>query len=121
LIQIGWSFEGRPLTIVKITDHIESKMLPKEPRSILQKPAIFIQSGAESHEWLNIACATYILNKVVGKMNGNGTDINLIESFDWYFMPVMNPDGYEHSMNYDRIWQKTRSKHFPETSLWSTA
>lgn len=121
LIQIGWSFEGRPLTIVKATHHIDSSRLPKEPRSDSNKPAIFIQSGAESHEWLQIACTTFILNSIVNKMNGNDTTSKIIKSFDWFIMPVMNPDGYDFSHSYERLWQKTRSKHFPSTNLWSSA
>lgn len=38
------------------------------------------------------AVATYILNEVL-----TGTDADfrkLVESFDWYVVPVANPDGY---------------------------
>ena len=34
---------------------------------------------------------------------------NLIDKLDWYFMPVMNPDGYVHSNKTDRCWRKSRS------------
>jgi Zinc carboxypeptidase/Carboxypeptidase activation peptide len=120
LIQIGWSYEGRPLTVVKVTHHVASRNLPKEPRNSSEKPAIFIQSGTESHEWLPIACATYILNNIVHKIDGNDTVGEIMRSFDWYVMPVMNPDGYEYSMNHERLWQKTRSKHFASNSFWSS-
>lgn len=45
-----------------------------------------------------------------------------IRSVDWYIMPVLNPDGYEYSHNYDRMWRKNRSKHLntPE-SIFATA
>ena len=33
---------------------------------------------------------------------------NLIDKLDWYFLPVLNPDGYVHSKK-DRRWRKTRS------------
>ena len=33
---------------------------------------------------------------------------NLIDKLDWYFLPVLNPDGYVHSKK-DRFWRKTRS------------
>jgi murein tripeptide amidase MpaA len=33
----------------------------------------------------------------------------LIDSVDWYIMPVANPDGYEYSHSTDRLWRKTRS------------
>lgn len=35
----------------------------------------------------------------------------IVRSVDWYILPVSNPDGYDYSLNYDRMWRKTRSKH----------
>lgn len=39
------------------------------------------------------------------------SDAETVQSVDWYIMPVLNPDGYEFSQNYDRMWRKTRSKY----------
>lgn len=33
-----------------------------------------------------------------------------LDDFDFWFMPVVNPDGYEYSHVTDRVWRKTRSK-----------
>lgn len=33
-----------------------------------------------------------------------------LDNFDYWFVPVVNPDGYEYSRNKDRMWRKTRSK-----------
>ena len=33
---------------------------------------------------------------------------NLIDKLDWYFLPVLNPDGYVQS-NEDRCWRKSKS------------
>lgn len=124
LIQIGWSFEGRPLSVVKIShpDHDENDVsrLPKEPRSASRKLTVFIQSGLDAHEWLPIACSTYILNSIITNIEGNDTMGDVLRRVDWYIMPVMNPDGYDYSMGYERLWTKTRSKHFPTTGFWST-
>lgn len=120
LIQIGWSFEGRPLTVVKVShpDNDAVSKLPERPRR--RKRAVFIQSGLEAHEWLPIACSTFVLNSVIGSIGSNDTAGDIARKVDWYFMPVVNIDGYDYSMGYDRLWQKTRSKHFPATGFWST-
>lgn len=34
-----------------------------------------------------------------------------MKAMDWYILPVLNPDGYEYSHEYDRMWRKTRSRH----------
>lgn len=50
------------------------------------------------------------------------TEAETVQSVDWYIMPVLNPDGYEFSHNYDRMWRKSRSK-YSETgeSIFSMA
>lgn len=123
LIQLGWTYEGRPLTIVKVSHPRvnDATKLLKEHRSGLNKPAIVIQSGLEAHEWLPIACSTYILDKLVSNIEGNDTLGEMIRKVDWYIMPVVNPDGYDFSIHYDRLWQKTRSKHLPSTDMWASA
>lgn len=30
----------------------------------------------------------------------------LLDTYDWYFLPVVNPDGYEYSWEGDRYWRK---------------
>ena len=32
-----------------------------------------------------------------------------MQSIDWYFAPLLNPDGYEFSHTDDRMWRKNRS------------
>ena len=123
LIQIGWSFEGRPLTVVKVSYSRDDDIikLRKEHRSASSKPAIFIQSGLEAHEWLPIACSTHILNNLVNNIESNDTLGEMLRKVDWYIMPVLNPDGYDYSIYFDRLWQKTRSKHLPSTGIWESA
>lgn len=33
-----------------------------------------------------------------------------LESYDFWFIPVVNPDGYEYSHTTDRLWRKTKSR-----------
>uniref|UniRef100_A0A1A9WVJ5 Peptidase M14 domain-containing protein n=1 Tax=Glossina brevipalpis TaxID=37001 RepID=A0A1A9WVJ5_9MUSC len=38
-------------------------------------------------------------------------DQSFIRNTTWYIMPVLNPDGYVYSHDYDRFWKKSRSLH----------
>lgn len=33
-----------------------------------------------------------------------------LDNFDYWFLPVVNPDGYEYTHRVDRLWRKTRSQ-----------
>ena len=47
----------------------------------------------------------YILETLVNLPPEN----SLRKSFDWYIVPVVNPDGYEYSHTTNRLWRKSRS------------
>lgn len=53
-------------------------------------------------------------------IDGNA-EKEIIRSVDWYIMPVSNPDGYEFSLTYDRMWKKTRSKLPQNESMFKQA
>ncbi len=49
----------------------------------------------------------YLLDRLVQTLPEDEQDLLAI---DWYFLPVLNPDGYEYTRNEanDRLWRKTR-------------
>ncbi|KAH8373204.1 hypothetical protein KR009_002100 [Drosophila setifemur] len=123
LIHIGRSYEGRPLIVVKI----ESKLIaaagtgdgqqtvkrPKRKRKSGQANAVFVEAGAQGLAWIGPATATWMIAELLRLMKSNKSneDVDFIRNTTWYVMPVLNPDGYAYSHEYDRFWRKSRSQH----------
>jgi len=95
MYNIGTSTEGRPLKLVKIGSSYE-----------VTKKAIWIDCGIHAREWISPATCAYILREFA-ENSIQYTDI--LDKFDVYIMPSMNPDGYEYTRSYNRMWRKTRS------------
>ncbi|XP_041764962.1 uncharacterized protein LOC121589838 [Anopheles merus] len=113
LLHIGRSYEGRPITVARVSFHSG----PKRPKRAKKRPAVFVEAGAHGHEWIGPSVATWLLHRLLELPQAepsNGTspgEARTIQSYDWYVLPVLNPDGYEYSHRYDRLWSKNRSNH----------
>jgi murein tripeptide amidase MpaA len=50
--------------------------------------------GVNGREWIGPATMTYFMKMLVEDYSKNK---ELVDTFDWYILPVVNPDGYEYS------------------------
>ncbi|KAF6028417.1 CPA1 [Bugula neritina] len=61
----------------------------------VDKPIIWIDSGIHGREWISVTTGVNIIDKL---LNGYKTKdpqvLELLKNFDWYILPVANPDGY---------------------------
>lgn len=75
---------------------------------------ISYKSGNENNEISEESKPAPVNNNIVEEFKKQKTFVRSIkdklDEFDFWFMPVVNPDGYEYSHVTDRIWRKTRSK-----------
>nr|XP_016923793.1 uncharacterized protein LOC108005131 [Drosophila suzukii] len=123
LIHIGRSYEGRPLIVVKIeskqsaaaanSDGLHTIKRPKRKRKTGQANAVFVEAGAQGLAWIGPATATWMIAELLRlmKTNKSNEEVDFIRNTTWYVMPVLNPDGYAYSHEYDRFWKKSRSQH----------
>ncbi|XP_050075305.1 uncharacterized protein LOC126562763 [Anopheles maculipalpis] len=116
LLHIGRSYEGRPVTVVRVSFATQRPKRSRKPAK--KRPAIFVEAGANGNQWIGPAVATWLLNRLVdvpepGQGNstpsGESVDLKTVQSYDWFVLPVLNPDGYEYSHRHDRMWSKNRS------------
>lgn len=97
LESIGKSYEGADMRVVKICKG-----------GCGNKPAIWVDGGIHAREWISPATVTFMIHQLVEVQDPEESD--LLDNLDWYILPQVNPDGYEHTRNNDRLWRKTRSK-----------
>lgn len=103
IIDIGRSVQKRPMLLLKIGS-----------QKFTDKPAIVIEAGIHAREWISPATATFIMRELVENQAENQ---DLIDFFDFYILPVANPDGYEYSFTANRLWRKNRARNGGLTSL----
>ncbi|GIY20000.1 carboxypeptidase A2 [Caerostris darwini] len=98
VISIGKSSEGRDLKAIKIGSKSNQ----------VTKPAIWIDGGIHAREWISPATVTYIAHSLVSEYDLKEDVKELVDYFDWYILPVVNPDGYIYSHSVNRMWRKSR-------------
>jgi carboxypeptidase A2 len=92
VIDIGSSFEGRPLRVVKVSNGAG-------------KNGILFDSVLHAREWIGPPTLLFAINELTENLANNRA---LLDANDWYFLLVANPDGFVHSWTNDRFWRKTR-------------
>ncbi|XP_053692246.1 zinc carboxypeptidase A 1-like [Sabethes cyaneus] len=96
---IGYSYEGRDLRIIKVSYKQGN-------------PGIFVDANIHAREWITSATVTWILNELLTSEDKAVRE--LAENYDWYIVPVANPDGFVYTHTTNRLWRKTR---YPYTTL----
>ena len=85
---IGKSVEGRPIMCIKIGENLGSD----------KKQVIYIDGGMHAREWAAVSTTLYIIEHLIDDYNNGDKDVkSLLKTFDFFIVPVVNPDGYEYS------------------------
>lgn len=94
---IGTSIEGRDIRAYVISTARDT-----------EAPAIYVNTGAHAREWIGPATIAYFADRLVNEYGSDDRITDLVDSVVWHIVPLVNPDGYVHSWNVDRLWRKNR-------------
>ena len=94
---LATTFEDRPIELVVVR-------LPGP----YTKPVIWLDCGIHSREWVSPPACLHAIERLIDQSNEVEPRDNLLTSYDFYILPVANPDGYVHSWQSDRMWRKNR-------------
>ncbi|XP_039717001.1 carboxypeptidase A4 isoform X2 [Pteropus medius] len=97
-VKIGHSFENRSMYVLKFSSGKGS-----------HRPAIWLNAGIHSREWVSQATAIWTARKIVSDYGKDPAITSILEKMDIFLLPVANPDGYVYTHTQNRLWRKTRS------------
>ncbi|XP_056137551.1 carboxypeptidase A5 [Lampris incognitus] len=95
-IVIGQSYEGRPLNVLKFST------------GGTNRPAIWIDTGIHSREWVTQASGTWFAKKIVTDYGRDPALTAILNKMDIFLEIVTNPDGFSFTQTTNRMWRKTR-------------
>ncbi|KAM6925632.1 carboxypeptidase A5 [Lycodopsis pacificus] len=102
-IVIGQSYQGRPLNVLKFST------------GGTNRPAIWIDTGIHSREWVTQASGTWFAKKIVTDYGRESAITAILNKMDIFVEIVTNPDGFYYTHTSNRMWRKTRKPN-PGTS-----
>ncbi|XP_063298544.1 carboxypeptidase B-like [Pelobates fuscus] len=103
--QLGTSYEGRPIYLLKVG------------KSGSNKKAVVLDCGFHAREWISVAFCQWFVKEAVEKYGSDTQLTNLLNNLDFYVVPVLNVDGYSYTWTNNRMWRKTRSVNSGSTCI----
>ncbi|XP_004642811.1 carboxypeptidase A4 [Octodon degus] len=97
-VKIGQTFEKRPMYVLKFSTGGGKR-----------RPAIWLNAGIHSREWISQATAIWTARKIASEYGNDPAVTSILKKLDIFLLPVANPDGYVYTQTQNRLWRKTRS------------
>lgn len=134
--KIGQSYEGRPIFAIHMTAQKKDKDAFEDEESGLSesdetpsvipsrlgattgsRPScrprapnkIWVQCLIHAREWISGSTCQFLAQELVaGYRRGDAQYKELLDRNEIIMVPVVNPDGYDHTWKRDRLWRKNR-------------
>ncbi|XP_048863215.1 carboxypeptidase A1-like [Brienomyrus brachyistius] len=104
-LQIGNSYENRPLYVLKFSTGGSNR------------PGIWIDTGIHSREWVTQASGTWFAKKIVSDYGHDAALTAILNEMDIFLEIVTNPDGFYYTHTTNRMWRKTRKPNSGSTCV----
>ena len=96
-VELGKTYEGRSIDVLVVRE--------QGPHT---KPVIWLDCGIHAREWVSPPACLHAVDRLLDSVNSVQPEENLLALYDFYILPVANPDGYIYSWSSDRMWRKNR-------------
>jgi carboxypeptidase T len=106
---VGWSYESRPLLVLKISDNVGTDEAGE--------PELFFMGLHHAREWPSLEIACFIADTLTAGYGVDADITDIVDSREIWIMPCVNPDGYVYCHDLGNDWRKNRH-YFPQFSTY---
>jgi hypothetical protein len=100
LVRIGTTLNGREILALKVTQGARGQ---RDGR----RPAVLYSATQHAREWIAPEITRRLMyHYIEGWAAEDPAIVKLLQSTELWFVPVMNPDGYQYSFTDERLWRK---------------
>ncbi len=96
---VGWSYEGRPLLALKISDNVASDE---------DEPELLFMGLHHAREWPSLEIACFIADTLTAGYEQDSHIAEVVNTREIWVLPCVNPDGYVYSHDLGNDWRKNR-------------
>ena len=99
LVTVGHSVNGQEILALKVTKKASKTKDGK-------RPSVLYSGTQHAREWITTEMVRRLMHSF---LDGYGSDeqlTDLVDSTELWFLPVMNPDGYDYTFSTERLWRK---------------
>lgn len=101
-ISLGKTYEGRDIWALKVSSDVNSE-------ATKEKPAVVVTGVHHAREWATSLVPLSIAEETLDNYDKDPAAKNRVDKGELWFVPLVNPDGYEYSRTEDSWWRKNRS------------
>ncbi|CAK7205308.1 hypothetical protein SEUCBS139899_008077 [Sporothrix eucalyptigena] len=100
IVSSGLSLDGRNLTGLRIFGSGGGQT---------KRPAVVFHGTVHAREWIATMVVEYLAYNLAEATTNTTSDLApVLEKYDVYAFPVVNPDGFVYTQTTDRLWRKNR-------------
>ncbi|KAI3320406.1 hypothetical protein HD806DRAFT_506241 [Xylariaceae sp. AK1471] len=107
LITAGTSFEGRTIQGIHLWGSGGKG----------SKPAIYYHGNVHAREWVTSMTVEYITYQLINNYNNDTAVKAVLDNYDFYVLPIVNPDGFVYTQTTTRLWRKNRQTRSGTTAV----
>jgi hypothetical protein len=103
LFVIGQTQQGRDIVAVRVSSKPRKGRKGKKDEAIADRPAVLYQGTTHAREWISTEVTRRMMEFFAST---NPKAKKLRRTRQLWFVPVLNPDGYQYTFDGERLWRK---------------